>query len=163
MVTGQLQPKPLALGGIVSGTDYAAMSALGTSTITAEPNPYFKGGQGYKFLRGDTSVDARLATLSLTPGHKMRIGFALESLRGASGAWGIRFESATTGGKVLWGLGYPGALSTTQPVGRFYVDFTVPAIPDFTYRPRISVSGAAGNFLHLGEVTLQNLTLMGID
>jgi hypothetical protein len=159
-INGQLQSKPLALASPTSGVEYYTLSGLGTSTIAVAANSAFLGGQGYLFTRGDTNIDAVMVNAALVAGHRMRIGMSLAAAVGSS--WGMRLESNTTGGKVLWGMGYPTEIGLAQPAGRFYSEFTVPTLPDYVYRaPRISVSGS-GTTVHIGEVTIQDLTAMGL-
>jgi hypothetical protein len=160
-VTGQLQTKPLALGSPTDGVDYGNLSGIGTGTVGPSANSNFLGGQGYLFSRGDTDLNSRLATMVFVEGHRMRIGLSLEAVVTPSGTWGIRLESDTTGTKIIWALGYSTANTLAQSAGRFFAEFTVPTLPDYTYRLRISVTGASGTSLHLGEVTMQDLTAMG--
>lgn len=159
--TGQLQGAALAISP-VEWTNYSTMAGVGTGSLGPAANPNFRGGFGYKFLKGDTHIHAKLQDYTLTPGHRMRIGFAMEANATGGGGWGFRLESNTTGLKTLMGVGFPTEFTISQPAGRFYMEFTVPQIPDFIYRMRVSVSGGAGTYVHLGEVTIQDLTLMGL-
>jgi len=159
-ITGQLQSNPLAQAALTSGTDFGTLSGLGTSTIAQASDADFRGGKCYLFTRGDTDINGRLKTATLVPGNRMRVGMALKAAAGTS--WGMRWESNTTGQKVLLGVGYPTSFSVPQGIARFYVEFTVPTLPDYVYRsPRLYVGGA-GAALSLGEITVQDLTAMGV-
>ena len=158
-IAGRLQTKPLALDTPASGTEYSSLSSLGTSTIAAAANANFAGGYGYLFTRGDTDINARMKTMTLVAGHRIRLGMSIETSSG-SGTWGMRLESNTTGQKILLGLGYTTNVSRTISNGRFYVEFVVPTLPDYTYRLRLNITGA-GTTVHIGEVTVDDLTAMG--
>jgi lysophospholipase L1-like esterase len=159
-MTGSLQTKPLALGSPVNGTDYSSLSALGTSTIASAAVTGMTGGNGYVFTRGDTDINARMALWTLIAGHRYRLGFAIKA-DVTSGSWGMRLESNTTGNAKLWGLGYTTNIGTSQPLGRFFSEFTAPAsLPDFVYRLRMNIAGA-GTVLSIGEVTMFDLTALG--
>lgn len=159
--TGQLQSNPLALNAPVIPTDYGTLAALGTSTVTAVADAAFRGGKAYQFLKGDTSINAKLSTITLVPGHRVRIGMAMRVT--STGTWQFRLDSNATGQAVVWGFGFPSALTISQPFSRFYADLVIPAVPDQAYRPRVNVNGgAAGDAMLLGEVTFQDLTAMGL-
>jgi hypothetical protein len=161
-VTGSLQTKPLALGVPVNGVDFASLAGLGTSTIASAADAAFAGGSAYVFTRNDTDIVGGTMKPSMTfvPGHRMRIGMAIKAVV-SGGSWGLRLESNTTGLKVLWGMGYPSTLGFAQAFGRFYSEFTVPTLPDYNYRLRVTVVGA-GTVLSLGELTVLDLTAMGL-
>lgn len=152
---------PLCLDEVTDETDYKALSALGTSTIDKAANAAFVGGYGYKMTRGDTDIMVYLSTAkTLVAGHRYRFGFAWQGTAG-SGSYGMRTESNTTGGAQLIGMGYGQPFTTNSGPGRWYIEFTCPTLPDYSYRmPRIGVSGA-GAILELGECTFQDLTAMG--
>jgi lysophospholipase L1-like esterase len=159
--TGSLQTKPLALGS-PGNADYGLLAGIGTGTFGPAANSNFRGGFGYKLTRGDTDMNAVLTNpMTLAAGHRMRVGMALEAVPAGSGTWGFRLESSTTGVKIPFALGYGTAFSLGQEAGRFYTDFTVPTLPDYDYRLRINVTGN-GSTLHLGEVTMFDLTAMGL-
>ncbi len=160
--TGQLHGHPLGTG-MVLNTDFGFLVGNGTSTATIAANANFKGGQGLKYLRNDTNIDSWLGgNYTIVPGNRIRIGFALEASTAGGGFWGFRFESNTTGNKILFGLGYPGQFSNPQTACKFYIELVVPTIPDFVYRYRVGVTGVAGTYLHLGEITVQDLTVLGL-
>lgn len=159
-MTGSLQGKPLALSSPTLGTEYNSLSALGTSTMTTGAVAGFNGGNGYIFTRGDTNISARMANMTFVAGHRYRIGMALIASV-SSGSWSLRLESNTTGLKMPWGLGYTTAFTISQPICRFFSEFTLPAgLPDYGYRMRVSVNGS-GTVLSLGEVTFEDLTVTG--
>lgn len=161
-VTGSLQTKPLALATPVSGTDYNNLASLGTSTIAAAADSDFVGGKAYVFTRNDTDISGRLANMTFVQGHTMLVGMALKATMTGAGTWGIRLESNTTGLKVPWGIGYPQTCAYAQTIGRFYSTFVVPSLPDYGYRLRVWVGGASSTVLSLGEVTILDLTAMGV-
>lgn len=156
---GQLQTKPLGLGAPAAGTDYNFLSAAGTSTVTFPGKAGWAGGGSYLWTRGDTNISGRLANITLVAGRRIRLGMALNAA-GAARSWGMRLESSTTGQKVLFGIGYPTTLTTVLGDSRFFVEFTVPTLPDYSYRLRVAVEGA-GTTLQQGELTIQDLTAMG--
>lgn len=158
VIAGSLQTKPLALGTPVSGTDFGSLSGLGTSTIASAADADFVGGSCYKFTVGDTGINGRMANVTLIAGHKYRFGLALKAV--GAGTWGMRWESNTTGAKILYGMGYGASFNIQQPISRFFAEFVAPAsLPDFGYRLRIAVTGSAGFYLELGEITMIDLGL----
>ena len=160
-VPGQLSTKPLALDSPGDGTEWSSFSALGTSTIAPAAAAGATGGQAYKFTVGDSEINARLGLPTFVAGHRYRIGFYIEASLTEGGLLGLRFESNTTGGAILFGIGWSTALSLPIEPGRFYIEFTCPTLPDYTYRaPRIFIGGT-GSTLLLGETTIQDLTAIG--
>lgn len=155
---GQLVDKPLAIGAVLTD-GINNMATIGSGTLGVKSDSDFLGGSAYEMTRVGTNLEAKYDNWTLAAGRRIRLGLAFKT--SGSGYWGWRLESNTTGQKILFGMGYPGLLRPQQNLTRFFVEFVVPTLPDYTYRFHLSLTTNDGSLI-TGEVTALDLTALGL-